>query len=238
MTSGALFASAASFARALRPGIDAGDEVVFGEEPEAALPVGIDEIVAGPEVADTADVLVLHVPLDHRLGVGLGEMDLGDNALRVAELVGHFLEPSGLVDRVGRADRRLDVDRLRHVREADLGDVVLDVVLRRLDRVDRPEHRMRRVALEPAIAERRVHHGVQVEMRVDERDRRHLAPSPRCGPPPGRRIITQAQRLRAPTPPPRPRSASTPCRPCPASAPSGSRARARSPRRCPSPASA
>ena len=95
-------------------------------------------------------------------------MALGDDAVRITGLVGESLKPLRLVDGVGNAERRLDVDRLRHIREADLGDIVVDPVVLRLQRVDVAEKAVDGVALEPRIAQLRTLHVVQVKMSVDE----------------------------------------------------------------------
>ena len=148
-------------------------EVVPLEELEAGAPGRVDEIAPIAEIADTAYVPIVHVPLEHRLGVGAGEMAFGDDAMRIAGAIGEGLQPFGLVDRIGRAERGLDVDCLWHVREADLGDVVLDPVVLRLERVDIAEEAVHGIGLEPGIAELRPLQVVQVKVRVDERDVSH-----------------------------------------------------------------
>ena len=95
--------------------------------------------------------------------------------------VGEGLQPGGLVDRVGRVDRRLHMDRLRHVGEADLGDVVLDEVVLRLQRVGVGQEAVHGVGLQPAVAQRRMLHVVQMEMRVDESEFSHARRPSRAG---------------------------------------------------------
>ncbi len=153
--------------------IDAGDEVVALQETETGTPGGVDEVAPLAEVADAPHVGVLHVPFEHRLGVRVGQVAFGDNAVRIAGPVGESLQPASLVDRIGDAERGLDVDRLRHVGETDLGDIVLDPVVLRLQRVDVAEKAVDRVRLEPGIAQLRPLQIVQVEMGVDQRNFGH-----------------------------------------------------------------
>ena len=81
--------------------IDAGDEVVAFEESETGTPGGVDQVTPLAEVAYAAQVGVFHVPLEHLFGVPIGKVAFGDNAMRVAGLVGESLRPPGLVDRIG-----------------------------------------------------------------------------------------------------------------------------------------
>src|SRR6516164_6782247 len=76
------------------------------------------------------------------------------------------------------------LDRLWHVGEADLGDVVLDPVMLRLDGIDIAEEGMDRIGLEPAVAELGALHVMEMEMGVDEGDAGHaLVPLPGRIPP-------------------------------------------------------
>ena len=100
-------------------------------------------------------------------------MAFGDDALRIAGLVGEGLQPGGLVHRIRGVDRRLHMDRLGHIGEADLGDVVLDEVVLRLERIGIRQEAMHGIRLEPAVAQRRMLHVVQMEMGVDERELSH-----------------------------------------------------------------
>ena len=143
------------------------------EELEAGAPGRVDEIAPIAEIADTAYVPIVHVPLEHRLGVGAGEMAFGDDAMRIAGAIGEGLQPFGLVDRIGCAERGLDVDCLRYVGETDLGDVVLDPVVLRLERVDIAEEAVHGIGLEPRITELRALQVMQMEMGVDEGDVGH-----------------------------------------------------------------
>ena len=95
--------------------IDAGDETVTLQETETGTPGGVDEVAPLAEVACAPHVGILHVPFEHRLSVCVGQVALSDNAVRIAGLVGERLQPTGLVDRIGDAERSLDVDRFRHV---------------------------------------------------------------------------------------------------------------------------
>ena len=95
-------------------------------------------------------------------------MAFGDDAMRVTGLVGESLKPLRLIDGIGHAERRLDVDRLRHIREADLGDIVVDPIVLRLECVDIAKKAVDRVPLEPGIAQLRTLHVMQVKVGVDE----------------------------------------------------------------------
>ena len=110
----------------------------------------------------------MHVTIKHLCGVRIGKMTFRDDAMRVTGLVGESLKPLRFVDGIWNAERRLDVDRLRHVREADLGDIVFDPIVLRLDRVDVAEEAMDRVRLQPGIAQLGTLHVVQVKVGVDE----------------------------------------------------------------------
>ena len=104
----------------------------------------------------------------------------------IAERVGEGLEPARLVDGILDAERRLDMDRLGNVGEADLGDVVLDPVMLGLDGVDIAEEGMDGIGLEPAVAELGALHVMEMEMSVDEGDAGHaLVPLPGRIPPVG-----------------------------------------------------
>ena len=149
--------------------VDAGDEAVALEEFVAGTPSRIDEIAAAAEISDTADVGILHVPFQHRLGVRVGEVAFGDDALGIAGRVGEGLQPLGFVHGIGSAERRLDVDRLRHIGEANLRQIIVDPVVLRLQRVDIAEKAMDRVALQPGIAKLWPLHVVKMKMRIDER---------------------------------------------------------------------
>ena len=108
-------------------------------------------------------------------GVSLGRVAFGDDALRITGPVGESLQPPGLVDRIRNAERSLDVDRLRDIGEADLGDIIVNPVVLGLQCVDVAEKRMDRVGLEPGIAELRPLEIVQVKMGVDQRYVGHAA---------------------------------------------------------------
>ena len=129
--------------------VDARHQIMPLQEFEAGAPGAVHEVAAIAEIPDAAHVGVLHVPIEHRLGVGIGQVALRDDAVRITGLVGESLKPLRLVDGVRSAKRRLDVDRLRHIREADLGDIVVDPIVLRLQGVDIAEKSMDGVALEP-----------------------------------------------------------------------------------------
>ena len=111
----------------------------------------------------------MHVPFQHRLGVRVGEVAFGDDALGIAGRVGEGLQPLGFVHGIGRAERRLDMDRLRHIGEANLRQIIVDPIVLRLQRVDIAEKAMDRVALQPGIAKLWPLHVVKMKMRIDER---------------------------------------------------------------------
>src|SRR5437667_934769 len=106
------------------------------QEFEASAPGAVHEVAAFAEISDAAHVGVLHVPIQHGFSVRIGKTAFRDDAVRITGLVGESLEPLRLVDWVWSAKRRLDVDRLRYIREADLGDIVFDPIVLRLQRVD------------------------------------------------------------------------------------------------------
>src|SRR5579871_3695947 len=96
-------------------------------------------------------------------------MTFGDDAMRITGLVSERLKPLRLVDWVWNAQRRLDVDRLRHVREADFGDIVFNPIMLGLDCVYVAQEAVDRIWLQPRVAEFRMLHVVQVKVGVDER---------------------------------------------------------------------
>jgi hypothetical protein len=100
-------------------------------------------------------------------------MALGDDAVGVAGLIGKGLKPLGFGDGIGGIDRGLDVDGLGHIGEADLGDVILDPITLRLERVGVRQKAVDCVRLEPSVTQARVLHVVQMEVRIDERDPSH-----------------------------------------------------------------
>ena len=69
------------------------------QEFEAGAPGAIDEIAAIAEIPDAAHVRVLHVPFEHRFGVGIGQMAFRDDAVRIADLSAkawsHFVSLTG-----------------------------------------------------------------------------------------------------------------------------------------------
>src|SRR5208282_3465743 len=98
----------------------------------------------------------------------MGQVALRDDAVRITGLVSESLKPLRLVDGVGGAKRRLDMDRLRHIREADLGDIVVDPIVLRLQCVDIAEKSVNGLAFEPRIPQLRALQVVQVKVGVDE----------------------------------------------------------------------
>jgi hypothetical protein len=89
--------------------------------------------------------------------------------MRVTGLVRESLKPLRLADGVWNAKRRLDVDRFRHVREADFGDIVFNPIVLGLDSVYVTQEAVDRVWLQPRVAEFRMLQVVQVKVGVNER---------------------------------------------------------------------
>ncbi len=112
--------------------VDARDQIMSLQVFEARAPGAVDEIAAFSEISNAAHVSVLNLPIKNRVGVGIGQMAFRDNTMRIAGLVGESLEPLRLVDGIRNAKRRLDVHRLRHIREADLGEIVVYPIVLRL----------------------------------------------------------------------------------------------------------
>ena len=114
--------------------VDAGDEIARrSSRSRAATP--IDEIAAFAKIADAAHVRVFQMPVEHRRCVGTAPDDTprrcpGDSRSRRRKPAAIRLR-----DGIGRIDGRLNVDRLRYIREADLGQIVLDAVTLRLQRI-------------------------------------------------------------------------------------------------------
>src|SRR5271156_1241619 len=111
---------------------------------ETRAPRSVHKVASIAEISDASHVGVMHVTIKHLCGVRIRKMTFRDDAMRVTGLVGESLNPLRFVDGIWNAERRLDVDRLRHVREADLGDIVFDPIVLRLDRVDVAEEAMDR----------------------------------------------------------------------------------------------
>lgn len=117
------------------------------------------------------------MPLDDRLGVVLGEMDFGHDAVWMTDPVSERLQPLRLLDRIGDADRSLHVDRLGDVREARLRDVVVGPVALRLDSADVSEERVLELGLQPDVLEVLIAQIREMDVRVDEREIGRLVPS-------------------------------------------------------------
>ena len=106
-------------------GLHARNEIVLLEQREAAVEIGLDEIVAVGEVPDATHVRELTVALEDSLHVRVPQVGVCDDAVGEPRSPGCLLEPLGLLDRVLASDRGLNVDRLGHVRVTALRDVVL-----------------------------------------------------------------------------------------------------------------
>ena len=106
---------------------------------------------------------------EHGLDARIAQVGIRDDRVREAGPVSRFLEPLRLLDRVGRADGRLDVDSFRHVRVSGDGDEVFSqpVSLGQLPGL-RPEDRVIDVRLPVSIEELRVTHVVEMDVCVDE----------------------------------------------------------------------
>ncbi len=127
--------------------VDARDQIVSSQMFETGAPRSVHKVASVAKISDTTNVGVVHVTLKHLCSVGIGEMTFGDDAVRVTGLVGESLNPLRLVSGVWNAQRRLDVDRLRHVREADFGDIVFDPIMLRFDCVYVAQEAMDRIRL-------------------------------------------------------------------------------------------
>ena len=118
---------------------------------EARAPGAVHKVASIAEISDATNVGILHLSIKHLCGVRIGKMAFGDDAMRITGFVGESLKPLRLVYRVRNAERRLNVNRFRHVREADLGDIILDPIVLRLESVDIAEKAVDGGRLEPRI---------------------------------------------------------------------------------------
>jgi hypothetical protein len=116
------------------------------------------------------------MPVQHRRRIWPRQVAFGDDALRVAGLVRKGLQPSGLVDRIGRIDRGLDVYGLDHIGETDLRKIVLDAIALRFQWIGIGQKTVHGIGLQPAVAQGGVLQVVQVEVCVDEGKFRHGCP--------------------------------------------------------------
>ena len=168
--------------------VDARHELSRGKLGEAAAPGGIDKIAALAEIANSANVRVSQMPVEDLRRVRPRQMALRNDAVRIAGLVRERLQPFRLGHRIGRVYGGLNVDGLRHIGEADLGYVVLDAIALRFQWIGVRQKAMHGVRLKPAVAELRMLHVMQMEMRVDEGDFSHRPwPSVLLGPLPRQR---------------------------------------------------
>ena len=91
----------------------------------------------------------------------------------MADAVGERLQPPRLLHGIGRADRGVDVNRLDHVGEPGLGDVVVGPESLRLDRRQCPEDRVAHPRLHPRVVQVRELQVVEVDVCVHEREPCH-----------------------------------------------------------------
>ena len=157
----------------VRSGVHTAHQAMLLQVGEAPQPGGVAKVVIVAVLAYAPHVGELHVALDDLRGVGLGEVDLGHDAVRMAKSVGEGLQPARLLDRVLDAPGALDVDGLHHVREAHLGQPVVSPVALRLDGADVLQDLVAGAGLEQVVAQLRVLQIVEMDVRVDERHLRH-----------------------------------------------------------------
>ena len=73
---------------------DAGDQIVLRHQRVAPVKVGLDQVVAVREVADSLHVRELAVALQHSLDARIAQVGICDDRVREAGPVGRLLEPT------------------------------------------------------------------------------------------------------------------------------------------------
>src|SRR5580658_3598974 len=144
------------------------DQIVLPQVFEAGAPGPVHKVASIAEVSDATHVGILHMSIKHLCGVRIGKMAFGDDAMRATGFVGKSLKPLRLIDGVWNAERRLNMNRFRHVREADLGDIVFDPIVLRLESVYVAQEAVDGGRLEPRIAQLRTLHVMQVKVGVNQ----------------------------------------------------------------------